>query len=249
MRILSWNILKQNGATPADIATLIDRHRPGLVLLQEATAALDALPTLAGGHYTRTPMPARGHGLAAWSPTPFTATTEPLPPATLLDFPSPLFRNTTPRLALVVAAGGMLVANIHLDHGQRANRRALHHLLAQHPALDVVIGDTNALGPTPLPGFTDAGPRATTHWAYNIFPVRLDRCLLRGLAATAALALPFGPSDHRPILIDVQTGTNLASPAPFTARTPPSHDHPPQDRHHRHRRHHIRRRPRPARPL
>ena len=34
MRVLSWNLLKANGAGVADIARLVERHRPDLVLMQ-----------------------------------------------------------------------------------------------------------------------------------------------------------------------------------------------------------------------
>ena len=60
------------------------------------------------------------------------------------------------------------------------------------PGLDLVMGDFNALGPTSLVGFRDVGPRRATHRAYGIVPVRLDRCLARGLRCTAATALAFG---------------------------------------------------------
>ncbi len=44
MRILSWNLLKAGGAGVPDIGHLVERHRPDLVLMQEATAPIDALP-------------------------------------------------------------------------------------------------------------------------------------------------------------------------------------------------------------
>jgi len=202
MRILSWNLLKIAGASVADIGRLIERHRPDLVLLQEATGPVDALPGLVGGHYVRRAMPRRNHGPAAWSPQPFEAATVALPPATRLDLPVPIFRVTTTRVALVIRLGFLEVANVHLDHGQLANRRQLRHLLDGHNQLDMVIGDFNALGTTTLPGFDDVGPRCATHRAYGLVPLRLDRCLVRGLSCTAATVLDYGNSDHRPILIE-----------------------------------------------
>ena len=203
MRVLSWNLLRRRGAGVDDICRLVEIHRPGLVLLQEATAHIDALPDALGGSYVRREMEGRGHGLAAWSLRPFTAAAVPLPPATRLDAPAPVRRRLTRRLALVVQLDGVEIANVHLDHGQLANRRALRHLLDQRPRLHAVIGDFNALGTVRLPGFADVGPRRATHLAKGFVPLRLDRCLVRGLRADGAAALAYGASDHRPILVDL----------------------------------------------
>ena len=203
MRILSWNLLKTDGANVADIGRLVERHRPDLVLMQEVTEPIDALPGLIGGHYVRKAMSRRNHGPAAWSPQPFANATEALPLATRLDLPVPIFRVVASRVALIVRLGSLEVANVHLDHGQLANRRQLRHLLDSHRQLDIVIGDYNALGTIALPGFADVGPRRTTHLAYGFVPLRLDRCLVRGLSCTAATALDYGRSDHRPILIEL----------------------------------------------
>lgn len=203
MRILSWNLLRRRGAGVEDIRRLVEAHRPDLVLLQEATAGIDALPDALGGCYARREMAGRGHGPAAWSPRPFTAGTEALPLATRLDLPVPVQRRLKRRLALIVGLDGLEIANVHLDHGQLANRRQLRHLLDQRPRLDAVIGDYNALGAVRLPGFADVGPRRTTHRAKGVVPLRLDRCLARGLQAGGAEALAYGASDHRPILLDL----------------------------------------------
>ena len=202
LRILSWNLLKAGGASVTDIGHLVERHRPDLLLMQEATAPIDALPGRLGGHYVRRPMERRSNGPAAWSPQPFEAIAVTLPTATRFDLPVPVFRLVSPRLALVVRLGSLEVANVHLDHGQLANRRQLRHLLDSHERLGMVIGDYNALGRIGLPGFADVGPRRTTHMAYGLVPLRLDRCLVRGLRCTAATALDYGRSDHRPILLE-----------------------------------------------
>ncbi len=203
LRVLSWNLLRRRGAGVEDIRRLVEAHRPDLVLLQEATAAIDALPEALGGSYARREMEGRGHGPAAWSLRPFTAGTVPLPPAARLDFPVPVRRRLTGRIALVVRLDGIEIANVHLDHGQLANRRQLRHLLDQRPRLHAVIGDYNALGAVRLPGFADVGPRRATHRAKGVVPLRLDRCLARGLRGEAARALAYGASDHRPILVDL----------------------------------------------
>lgn len=202
MLILSWNLLKRAGAGADDIRRLVETHRPDLVLLQEATKDIDRLPGLLGGHYVRELMPGRRDGLAAWSESPFTTETVSLPMAGRLDIPVPVFRFIAPRIALVVRFRGMDIATVHLDHGQRANRRQLRHLLEQCPELEMVIGDYNALGTTSLAGFSDVGPRRPTYVAYGVIPVRLDRCLSRGGRVTRSTALARGPSDHRPILVE-----------------------------------------------
>ena len=200
MRILSWNILRKTGATADDVAELVVRHRPDLVLLQEATNHLSKLPDLIGGHYEWAPMYTRSHGPAAWSLSPFETFALPLPVASWLDLPIPPSRTRVARHAMIISIGSLRIANVHLDHGQRANRRQLRRIAARcNP--DMIIGDFNALGPTTLPGFIDAGPRRSTHFAYGILPLRLDRCLLRNLSGHGS-ALAYGRSDHRPILID-----------------------------------------------
>ena len=52
-----------------------------------------------------------------------------------------------------------------------------------------------------LPGFHDVGPRRATHMMADMVPVRLDRCLVRGLVCTECAVLPRGRSDHRPIMV------------------------------------------------
>ena len=203
MRILSWNLLRRRGAGVDDIRRLVEAHRPDLLLLQEATAGIDALPDVLGGSFARREMEGRSHGPAVWSLHPFTVEPLPLPPATRLDLPVPVRRRLTRRVALIVGLHGVEIANVHLDHGQLANRRALRYLLDHRPRLRAVIGDFNALGTVRLPGFADVGPRRATHRAKGIVPLRLDRCLARGLRGEGATALAFGPSDHRPILVDL----------------------------------------------
>jgi endonuclease/exonuclease/phosphatase family metal-dependent hydrolase len=203
MRVLSWNLLRHRGAGVQDIARLAAAHRPDLVLMQEATAAIDALPALLGGCYARAPMERRSHGPAAWSPHPFGWDTVALPMAPRLDLPVAVLRLLARRLALVVRLRGVRIAAVHLDHGQRANRQQVRHLLRACPDLNAVVGDFNAVGPVSLPGFADVGPRCATFRVKGVLPLRLDRCLLRGATCRQAAALPRGPSDHRPILLDL----------------------------------------------
>ena len=44
MRIISWNLLRLEGAAVHDVAELLERERPDLLLMQEVTPHLDTLP-------------------------------------------------------------------------------------------------------------------------------------------------------------------------------------------------------------
>jgi len=197
IRILSWNLLRQTGAGIEDIAALIAANRPDLVLMQEATAKIDALPAEIGGHYVRQSLPGRVHGLAAWSP-------KPLAEPKVLPLPHAKTKGAGyPRIAQILDFGGAEIANVHLSHGQLMLRRQLEHIAQTVNGHSAVIGDFNAVGKTELAGFRDVGPRQPTHLAKGMLPFRLDRCLVRGLACLDAKALRRGRSDHRPLLIDL----------------------------------------------
>ena len=105
-------LLRLTGAAVEDVAALVEQQRPDLLLMQEATAPLDALPALIGGCFHRLPLPARIHGLATWSPH------ESTPPSTLALPESWMPGRMPPRLAQVVRIGGITLANVHLSHGQ-----------------------------------------------------------------------------------------------------------------------------------
>ncbi len=190
-KIISWNLLRLTGATVDEVAALVRRERPDLLLMQEATVVMNTLPVLLGGHYARVPLPGRIHGLAMWSPGPMALPRVlKLPSGALVD-----------RVCQIVDLGGFSVANVHLSHGQLLNRRQLRHIAAHLPARAAVLGDYNLLGPALLPGFRDVGPRTPTHVCADMVPLRLDRCYVRGLACGAADALDRAGSDHRPIMV------------------------------------------------
>ncbi|MEX2615216.1 MAG: endonuclease/exonuclease/phosphatase family protein [Alphaproteobacteria bacterium] len=199
MKVISWNLLRQTGATVENISMLIDRERPDLLLLQEATNDIEALTSLAGGNIRHMPMPGRIYGLAAWTPGRLEQPTELSLPVSSL--PGRLPR----RIAQIVQLNGIAFANIHLSHGQRLNRRQLTYTAASLEGPAAIIGDFNAVGPIFLRGFTDIGPRRATHRAANVVPFRLDRCLARGLRCTSTGILDRGRSDHCPIVLDLAT--------------------------------------------
>ena len=46
-------------------------------------------------------------------------------------------------------------------------------------------------------------------------PFRLDRCLVHGVSCLSAAALDFGPSDHRPIVLELQVAAASAKRHPL----------------------------------
>jgi endonuclease/exonuclease/phosphatase family metal-dependent hydrolase len=202
MKIVSWNLLHSRGAGLDDVLSLIDLYAPDLLLMQEVTSAIDGLQG-AGGTYVRRLMPSRSNGLAAWSAQGFKhLATLTLPPGLTWDLRPPQSKPGRQRIALILEFAGVEIANVHLDHGQRSSRRQLRHIVAAHPGVDLILGDFNVVGPVRLAGFSDVGPRSVTHMAKGLVPLRLDRCLTRGLVPVSASALPRGRSDHRPILME-----------------------------------------------
>ncbi|WP_342628839.1 endonuclease/exonuclease/phosphatase family protein [Nguyenibacter vanlangensis] len=200
-KIVSWNLLRLVGATPRDVAQLVAEERPDLLLMQEATADFDALPRLIGGHYARSPLPGRIHGVACWSPAPFRRH----PVACTLPS-GPLVR----RVAQMIECStfGFTVANVHLSHGQIMNRRQLRRLGEILPAHAAVLGDFNLVGPTLMPHFHDVGPRAPTHRMVDMLPIRIDRCMVRGLTCREARVLENYASDHRPITVRLERSSS-----------------------------------------
>jgi endonuclease/exonuclease/phosphatase family metal-dependent hydrolase len=210
VKIISWNLLRLVGASLGDVARLIRRNGPDLLLMQEATEEMDGLPLLLGGHYHRTLLPGRVHGLAAWSPRRLPADT-----ATVLPLPAgAMFQ----RVCQIVDIGEFAVANVHLSHGQVLNRRQLRRIAGALPPRAAILGDFNLVGPTFLPGFRDVGPREPTHIAGDMMPLRIDRCVARGLDCFSARALDRGASDHRPIMVQLSAAAAVeTTPQPAVA--------------------------------
>ena len=194
-KIISWNLLRLTGATIGDIVSLVKRERPDLLLMQEATAAIAVLPQHLGGFFARVPLPGRIHGLAVWSPTPHAhPRVVHLPSGALVD-----------RVCQIIDLPGFSVANVHLSHGQMLNRRQLRHIAGHLPYRSAVLGDYNLVGPALLPGFRDVGPREPTHVCADVVPLRLDRCYARGMVCSQAYAMDRAGSDHRPIMVRLET--------------------------------------------
>jgi endonuclease/exonuclease/phosphatase (EEP) superfamily protein YafD len=81
------------------------------------------------------------------------------------------------------------------------------------PLRAAVMGDYNLVGPALLPGFRDVGPREHTHIAGDVVPLRIDRCLVRGVACLEARALLREASDHRPIVVRLDVGVHQRAAA------------------------------------
>ena len=210
MRVISWNLLRLEGAAVGDVAALLERERPDVLLMQEVTQHMDTLPARVPGHYHRLPWPGRIHGLAVWSRHNF-ATPQVLPlPASALPGRWPRRRSQ------IVQVAEITFANVHLSHGQLLNRRQLMRIAAALKGKpSVIIGDYNAVGPSMIPGFADVGPREPTHFGGDVVPFRLDRCLAHGVTCLLAGTLDFGPSDHKPIVLDLQIATAAAKRHPL----------------------------------
>ena len=183
----------------SDVARLIREEEPDLLLMQEATQSMDALTQEVGGHYLRSPLPRGIHGLAIWSRAPLSS-----PPLVLALPPGAMIE----RVSQILDVGDFAIANVHLSHGQVLNRRQLRCIAEVLPSRAAVLGDYNLVGPALLPGFRDVGPRVHTHIAGDLVPLRIDRCLVRGLACVEARALTRLSSDHRPIVVRLDTTTH-----------------------------------------
>ncbi|GJE62596.1 endonuclease/exonuclease/phosphatase family protein [Methylobacterium trifolii] len=202
-KIVSWNLLRRTGAAVGDVVALIEQEAPDLLLMQEATRSIGALRERVGGHYAWAPLPGRIHGLAMWSPTPWAAVPE------VVTLPSGALVH---RVCQVLDLGDFGVANVHLSHGQVLNRRQLRRIVGHLPARAAVLGDYNIVGPALVPGFRDVGPRQPTHAMVEMLPLRLDRCLVRGLVCREHAVLPRGPSDHRPIIVHLAPAPEAETP-------------------------------------
>jgi endonuclease/exonuclease/phosphatase (EEP) superfamily protein YafD len=211
LKIISWNLLRRTGAEAKHVADVIEQEKPDLFLMQEATQEIRELPELVGGTLLHEPMPSRIYGLAGWTPHEVTSGQTFTLPVSRMPGRLP------PRVAQLLHMGEITFANVHLSHGQWLNRWQLMRLSSTLHGPAMIIGDFNALGPTYLPGFADVGPRERTHMCGNLLPVRLDRCLARGIRCLSTQVLDRGASDHHPIVLTFQTDLHVPKAVPVAA--------------------------------
>ena len=210
IKLISWNLLRLTGASLNDVVRLIRREHPDLLLMQEATQEMDGLTNHVGGQYQRNLLPGRIHGLAVWSRIPLASSPVVLPLQSGAMFN---------RVCQIVELGALTIANVHLSHGQILNRRQLRRIAKALPYHAAVVGDYNLIGPALLPGFRDVGPREPTHIAGDMVPLRIDRCLIRGLICLEARALLREASDHRAIVVRLDSTMHRRSTEPVSAIT------------------------------
>ncbi len=201
IKLISWNLLHKDGAGLAEIARLIEREQPDLLMMQEVKASASGLVALVGGSLDWEPLPDRVHGLAAWTP----GLRGPVP--VIMALPSGAM---VQRVSQIVKLGSIAIANVHLSHGQVLNRRQIRAIAQRLPPRSGIVGDFNMVGPAMLKGFHDVGPRLATHRMSRVVPLRLDRCLVRGLICTEATVLPRGGSDHHPIVLRLKAVSDLS---------------------------------------
>ena len=154
MRVISWNLLRLEGAAVGDVVALLERERPDVLLMQEVTQHMDVLPRRCPATTIACPGPAAstasrsGAGTISRTPhvLPLPASRPARPPAA--------------RRSQIVQVGDITFANVHLSHGQLLNRRQLLRIAAAlRGKPSAIIGDYNAVGPSLIPGFADVGPR------------------------------------------------------------------------------------------
>ena len=85
MKVISWNLLRLEGAVVKDVAALLERERPDVLLMQEVTQHMDVLDRLRRRALPPVAMAgAASMGLACWSRHNFaTPQIPPLPASSL----------------------------------------------------------------------------------------------------------------------------------------------------------------------
>lgn len=195
MKIASWNLLYRAGASHSEISNFLEDTNPDILLMQEAKETIVQLSDRTGGTVHYHPWPGKTYGMAIWCSE---AVEQELP----ITLPKSALPGSFPvRSAQTMKFNNVTIANVHLSHGQLLNRRQLKRIAINTAGPTVIMGDFNAVGPTILRDFKDVGPRAPTHRAQRVMPLRLDRCLVRGLECERNEVHETRGSDHHPIIV------------------------------------------------
>ena len=148
MKVISWNLLRLTGAAVEDVAALIAREKPDLMLMQEATEP--------HGRRCRRWSAAISTGCPGWGAS--TASASGACTASRrrarCSLPASRLPGRLPRRrAQLVQLGDITFANVHLSHGQLLNRRQLARIAAAlRGKPSAIIGDYNMVGPRPAAG-------------------------------------------------------------------------------------------------
>lgn len=198
-RILSWNLLHKNGASLKEILALLDSTQADILLLQEARFFTSQILQEKGGFYHRAPLKYYRHGSACWSRFPFLTEpcTLPLPSGSIVERHAQIIRFSLQNKVFSIG-------NLHLSHRQFLNRQQLRTTSASLGEYGILMGDFNMVGPSMIKDFEDIGPYQPTHKMMNFLPLRLDRCLIKGLIKEDIKKLPRFGSDHHPIMVKLR---------------------------------------------
>jgi hypothetical protein len=206
-------LLRLEGAAVHDVAALLERERPDVLLMQKSPSTWTCCRRRCPATITACPGPAASTARGL----------EPHNFATPHILPLPASRcpgRLPQRRSQIVQVG-----RHHLRQRPSQPRPAAQPPPAaahrRRPARQAV-GDHRRLQrgrSQPDPGFADVGPREVTHFGGDVVPFRLDRCLAHclGLHASPARSIS-APSDHKPIVLDLQVAEARCCAASLRAR-------------------------------
>jgi len=234
--LVSWNVHKQRDARlPADLHAVLQRQRPTLIFLQEATAELLASPLMPGYFAPSWHYPLRDGSATG------VLTFSPVAPLHSEGIPT-RWREVflaTPKMALATEyplpdGTRLLAVNVHCLNFERwgtlkfgAQLAALKALMATHKGPILLAGDFNTwnqrrlqlvtalareLQLTEVGEFSGAlttGDHQSTvvNWLLGIDrTLALDRVYYRGLSPLSATVLPLTSSDHRALQVTFAVG-------------------------------------------
>ena len=229
--VVNWNAQKgKTSQFAADLKLLLEREKPDLVFLQEATASLFK-PEQMGGYFAEGwsyPWPG-GKSVGV-------LTLSRVPPTRIESVPTRYreFDVTAPKVSLVTEyplpdGKSLLAVNVHLLNFEVWSLKKIRHqleelkaIMARHSGPIILAGDFNTWNKnrlelvkeiardvkisevTDFPDGRTTGDTRSEFWN-DVLGVEvnlpLDRVFFKGFDPTAARVLEYDTSDHRPILV------------------------------------------------